>query len=40
MNRIRVESKGKLAHITLARPEKRNALDHEMTHELLQAFTS
>jgi methylglutaconyl-CoA hydratase len=40
MNRIRVESKGKLAHITLARPEKRNALDHETTHELLQAFTS
>lgn len=40
MNRIRVESDGTLAHITLARPEKRNALDHEMTHELLQAFTS
>lgn len=40
MNRIRVESDGALAHITLARPEKRNALDHETTHELLQAFTS
>lgn len=40
MNRIRVESDEGLARITLARPEKRNALDHEMTHELLQAFTS
>lgn len=40
MNRIRVESDGAVARITLARPEKRNALDHETTHELLQAFTS
>jgi len=40
VNRIRVESDGPLARITLARPEKRNALDHEMVHELLQAFTS
>jgi methylglutaconyl-CoA hydratase len=40
VNRIRVESDGLLAHITLARPDKRNALDHEMVHELLQAFTS
>jgi methylglutaconyl-CoA hydratase len=40
MNRIRVESDGFVARITLARPEKRNALDHETTHELLQAFTS
>ncbi|MEO6863939.1 MAG: enoyl-CoA hydratase/isomerase family protein [Gemmatimonadaceae bacterium] len=40
MNRIRVESDGPLARITLARPEKRNALDHDTTHELLQAFTS
>lgn len=40
MNRIRVESDGAVARITLARPEKRNALDHEATHELLQAFTS
>jgi methylglutaconyl-CoA hydratase len=40
MNRIRVESDGAIARITLARPEKRNALDHETTHELLQAFTS
>ncbi|HEY8312234.1 MAG TPA: enoyl-CoA hydratase/isomerase family protein, partial [Gemmatimonadaceae bacterium] len=38
--RIRVESDGAIARITLARPEKRNALDHETTHELLQAFTS
>jgi methylglutaconyl-CoA hydratase len=40
MNRIRVDSDGAVARITLARPEKRNALDHETTHELLQAFTS
>jgi methylglutaconyl-CoA hydratase len=40
VNRIRVESDGPLARITLARPDKRNALDHEMVHELLQAFTS
>lgn len=40
MNRIRVESSDGVARITLARPEKRNALDHETTHELLQAFTS
>ncbi|MEO7104367.1 MAG: enoyl-CoA hydratase/isomerase family protein [Gemmatimonadaceae bacterium] len=40
MNRIRVESDDGVARITLARPEKRNALDHETTHELLQAFTS
>ena len=40
MNRVRVESDGAIARITLARPEKRNALDHETTHELLQAFTS
>jgi len=40
MNRIRVESDGAIARITLARPEKRNALDHETTHDLLQAFTS
>jgi methylglutaconyl-CoA hydratase len=40
MNRIRVESDEGIARITLARPEKRNALDHEMTHELLQALTS
>lgn len=40
MSRIRVESDGAVARITLSRPEKRNALDHETTHELLQAFTS
>lgn len=40
MSRIRVESDDAIARITLARPEKRNALDHETTHELLQAFTS
>lgn len=40
MNRVRVESDNGIARITLARPEKRNALDHETTHELLQALTS
>ena len=40
MSRIRVHSDGAIARITLARPEKRNALDHETAHELLQAFTS
>lgn len=40
MNRVRVESDNGIARITLARPEKRNALDHEMVHELLQALTS
>jgi methylglutaconyl-CoA hydratase len=40
MNRIRVESDEGIARIVLARPEKRNALDHETTHELLQALTS
>jgi methylglutaconyl-CoA hydratase len=40
MNRIRVDSQDGVARITLARPEKRNALDHEAAHELLQAFTS
>ena len=40
MNRVRVESDGAIARVTLARPEKRNALDHATAHELLQAFTS
>lgn len=40
MKRVRVESEAAVARITLARPEKRNALDHEMVHELLQALTS
>lgn len=40
MNRIRVESDGAVARITLARPEKKNALDSETAAELLQAFTS
>ncbi len=35
-----MESDGAIGRVTLARPEKRNALDHETAHELLQAFTS
>ncbi len=40
MNRIRVQSDGTVARVTLARPEKKNALDRETVAELLQAFTS
>lgn len=40
MNRIRVESDGAVARITLARPEQKNALDRDTAAELLQAFTS
>ncbi|MGI8509136.1 MAG: enoyl-CoA hydratase/isomerase family protein, partial [Gemmatimonadaceae bacterium] len=40
MNRVRVESDGAVARVTLARPEKKNALDRETAAELLQAFTS
>jgi len=40
VNRIRVESDGAIARVTLARPEKKNALDGETALELLQAFTS
>lgn len=40
MNRVRVESDGAIARVTLARPEKKNALDSETALELLQAFTS
>jgi methylglutaconyl-CoA hydratase len=40
LNRIRVTSDGPVARITLARPEKKNALDRDTAAELLQAFTS
>jgi methylglutaconyl-CoA hydratase len=40
MNRIRVESDGPIARVTLARPEKKNALDRDTAAELLQAITS
>lgn len=40
MSRVRVESDGAVAHVTLSRPEKKNALDRETAMELLQAFTS
>ncbi len=35
-----MESDGAIGRVTLARPEKRNALDHATAHELLQALTS
>lgn len=38
MNRIRVEHTGPVRTITLARPEKRNALDRAMLDELEAAF--
>ncbi len=40
VNRVRVESDDAIARITLARPEKKNALDRVMADELLQALTS
>lgn len=40
MRYVRVDSDGPLARVTLARPEKKNALNRDMAAELLQAFTS
>lgn len=40
MKYIRVDSDGPIARVTLARPEKKNALNRDMAAELLQAFTS
>lgn len=39
MNYIKYETKSKIAYITLARAEKRNALSYEMVTELKEAFT-
>ncbi|MFQ5473759.1 MAG: enoyl-CoA hydratase-related protein, partial [Dehalococcoidia bacterium] len=36
---IRFEPKGRVAHVTLSREERRNAIDPETSNELLQAFT-
>lgn len=40
MNRIRVRSEGHVARVTLARPEKKNALDQQTATELLAALTA
>jgi len=40
MKYIRVDSDGAIARVTLARPEKKNALNRDTAAELLQAFTS
>ncbi len=37
---ILFESKEHLAYVTINRPERRNAIDPETSHELLQAFTA
>ena len=39
MERISFERLGRVARIGLSRPEKRNAFDMKMLHELAQAFT-
>ncbi len=40
MNFIQYERKDRVATITLNRPDKRNALNHEVVSELMQAFSS
>jgi methylglutaconyl-CoA hydratase len=40
LTRIRVESDGPIARITLARPEQKNALDQETAQQLLHALTT
>jgi enoyl-CoA hydratase/carnithine racemase len=37
---VLLESRDHLAYITLNRPERRNAIDPQTSHELLQAFTA
>ena len=39
MSFLRIEHVGAVRTITLARPEKRNAIDPQMMRELLNAFT-
>ena len=39
MSHLRIEHDGAVRTITLARPEKRNAIDPQMMRELLEAFT-
>ena len=36
---IKFEPQGRVAHITLNREERRNAINPETSNELLQAFT-
>jgi methylglutaconyl-CoA hydratase len=38
MNALRVEQDGDLLRITMARPERRNAFDADLIHELTEAF--
>jgi methylglutaconyl-CoA hydratase len=40
MNRVRVARGGGLGRVTLARPEKKNALDRQMVDEIVQALES
>src|SRR3989304_3805546 len=37
---ILYEKKGRLAYITINRPDRRNAIDPDTSRELLEAFTS
>jgi methylglutaconyl-CoA hydratase len=39
MNALRIEREGPLLHVTLARPERRNAFDAELIRELTEAFS-
>jgi methylglutaconyl-CoA hydratase len=39
MAALRVEREGDLLRVTMARPERRNALDAELIHELTEAFS-
>jgi methylglutaconyl-CoA hydratase len=40
MNRVRVSRVGGVGRVTLARPEKKNALDRQMVDEIVQALES
>jgi methylglutaconyl-CoA hydratase len=39
MNALRIEREGPLLHVTLARPERRNAFDADLIRELTEAFS-
>jgi 1,4-dihydroxy-2-naphthoyl-CoA synthase len=38
LSKLRYEVKNEIAYITLNRPEKRNAIDDELSHELLAVW--